>query len=139
MRTASRGALAFSLALLLLPVAGCSVKTFQIRLASFQQSDTNGIWLWRRQSTGTYARACRIEISEPYLLNGTEIVSYDQTCPGGGANGTPMMARVQRLKSKPDQVTLSLLFQTDGVVGIYRATAYNGAAESALSSTFVQL
>jgi len=139
MRTAPRGALAFALALLMLPIAGCSLKPFQVVLAGFQDSDISGIWLWRRQSTGTYARACKIEISQPYLLNGTEIVSYDQTCPGGGANGTPLMTRVQRLKSKPDTVTLALLFQTDGEVGIYRATTYNAAAESALSATFVQL
>jgi len=140
MRTASRGALAFSLALLMLPVAGCSFKSLQIRLVGFNQGDIDGIWLWRRQSSGTYARACKIEISDPFMLKGTEVVSYDQTCPGGGANGTPLMAPVQRRKAEPGTATLQLLFQTDSeVASIYRASAYNKAGESALSSTFLQL
>ena len=139
MCTASRAALAFSLALLLLPAANCSVKALKIQFAGFAQGNIDGIWLWRRQSTGSYSRVCKITISDPYRSNGTEVVSYDQTCPGGGANGTPMMAQVQRLASDPNTVTMVLMFQTNGTIGTYKATAYNAAGESGLSSGTVKL
>ena len=139
MRTAHRGALALALALLLLPAAGCSLKPLQVRLAGFGSGNIDGIWLWRRQSSGAYTRACRFEISDPYPLNGIEIISYDQTCPGGGANGTPMLAQIRRQAGDPSTITVSLLFQTSGAVAAYRATAYNAAGESTMSSTIAQL
>jgi hypothetical protein len=140
MRTAHRGALALSLALPLLTAGSCSFEALKIQLAGFGQGDIDGIWLWRRQSSGAYTRSCRIEISNPFLLNGAEIVSYDQTCPGGGATGIPMQARIQRLPSNPTTITVRLLYLSTGAaVGTYRASAYNAAGESPLSSTIAQL
>ena len=139
MRTARRGALAIALALLVLSAAGCSFESLQIRLSSFGQGQVDGIWLWRLQPTGSYARECRFQISDPYLQHGEEVVAYDQVC-SDGVTGTRFEAQVQRQAGNPASVTLLLWFEPiASTSGTYRATAYNAAGESAMSSTIARL
>ena len=139
MRTARRGTPALALAFLVLFAVGCSVESLKIQLSSFGEGNVDGIWLWRLQPSGVYARECRFQISNPYQENGTEVIYYDEIC-NNGANGPRLEAQVQRPATDSEAATLMLIFQPiDSTPGTYRATAYNASGESAMSSTFVRL
>lgn len=140
LRPVHRGALAFSLALLLLPIGGCTPKLLRIQLGAFRLGDVDGIWIWRRSPTsGRYTRSCRVAISDPYQQNGVEVVSYVESCLNG-LTGAPMQAQVARLASDPDTVSLNLVVEPPSpALSIYRASSFNAAGESALSAASVQL
>jgi hypothetical protein len=138
-RIANRGSRAVCSALLLL-VAGCTLKPVHIQLVAFGNGDVDGIWLWRLQDSGQYARLCHFEISNPYPQNGVEVISYDQSCSDGSPPGSPMQAEVVRLAGSPDTVNLRLEYQPGSrSIGTYRASAYNTSGESGLSSAKIQL
>jgi len=140
LRPMQRGALAFSLALLLLPFAGCAPKLLRIRLIGFRLGDVDGIWMWRMSPTsGAYTRSCLVSLSDAYQQNGVEVVSYVEQCLNG-LTGAPLQAQVVRLASDPDTVSLDLLVEPPAAnLSTYRATSFNAAGESALSASSVQL
>jgi hypothetical protein len=140
LRTVHRGALAFSLALFLLPLGGCAPKLLRIQLIAFRLGDVDGIWIWRwTPALKAYTRSCQISLSDAYQQAGVEVVSYIEACTNG-VTGAPMQAQVVRLASNPDTISLNLVLEppTPGL-STYRATSFNAAGESALSASSVQL
>lgn len=124
-------------ALLLTPTMACNPKTIRVQLPAFGSGDVDGIWLWRLESSG-YQRACRFDLSNPYLSGGREVVDYRQICADGRSSAA-WQATVERLPSNPATVTLALLFQPVGALAPHRATSFNAAGESVLSSSMLSL
>ncbi len=116
----------------------CSVSAVRVELADFGAGRTDGIWLWKPVS-GSYARQCRIDLSDPFWLEGREVVSYLQSCLDGQSPNVPWTAEVERLPSDPETVRLVLVYQRSGTALPHRASAFNAAGESALSSTSLVL
>jgi hypothetical protein len=135
MRSAScrRVALAVA-ALLLVPLAGCELKTVRIQLPGYGNGAIEGVWLWRLDdATGQYVRACRIDFQgRGFTGSGLETVSYVQNCDNGHRMGA-LLAKVTRSASDPGTATLELEYARWESPGMYRASAFNSAGESPLS------
>jgi hypothetical protein len=135
MRSAScrRVALAVA-ALLLVPLAGCELKTVRIQLPGYGNGAIEGVWLWRLDdATGQYVRACRIDFrGRGFTSTGAETVTYVQQCDNGHPMGA-LVAKVARSPSDAATVTLDLEYARWENPGMYRASAFNSAGESPLS------
>ena len=127
-------------ALLLLLVGGCTPRTVHLTLVDFASGDVDGIWLWRQQANGEYARRCLFALSDPDLQSGVEVLYYVRICEGDAAPSSPMQAEIARNAGVPDRVTLRLEYRSgSATIGTYRASAFNDSGESALSSESVRL
>lgn len=138
MRFSSIARLVAALALLVAPVTGCDARVLKVRLPGFGSGAIDGIWLWRLES-GSYRRVCRFDLSDPYLSGDREVLVFWQSCSDGRPESQPWQATVERLSSDPSTVTLALLYQANGPLTPHRATSFNAAGESALSSTSLSL
>jgi len=138
-----RGLLRLSLALAFAigfgSLVGCSAPLLKIQLPGFYNGSVDGVWLWRRLASGYYQRVCRIDFSNAYVAGGTEIVDYQQTCLDGRPPSPPWSAPVARLPGNYSTVTLGLMYRRNGVPLTHKASAFNAAGESALSTTTAQL
>jgi hypothetical protein len=140
MRVRGTTSFVIGLALLLAPLAGCDVVKVRVRLAKFSAGNVDGVWLWRYSAAQrSYQRLCRIKISDPLRRDGRELVSYVQSCADDRPQAPVWQAVVARLAADPDTVELSLLYRRWGEQAPFKATAYNGAGESALSRSTLQL
>lgn len=126
------------LALCALPLVGCKPFTMRVELPAFGTGATDGLWLWK-VSGFYYSRQCRIDISDPYVSGGREVVSYLQSCLDGRPTSVHWVANVERQPSDPSTVQLVLVFQRAGAEALHRATAFNEAGESGFSSTALKL
>jgi hypothetical protein len=122
--------------LLLLPLGGCAACLLRIEVPGFGDGTVEGVWLWRLSTaTGQYERSSRLVFSAPAVAPDGETVDFEQQC-ANGSPGTRASATVEPSPSDPSTATLSLYYTScDGLPGTYRASAYNEAGESALSST----
>lgn len=137
MRSGSRAVvLVLAAALLTAPLTGCDTVPVRVRLASFGSGNVDGLWLWRLQS-GTYQRICRIDLSNPYVSGGTEVLDYRQTCLDGRSSSAPWQAVVERVSSQT--VELRFTYRRAGPFAAHRASAFNQHGESALSSASLNL
>lgn len=138
MQSGSR-AIVFALAaaLLAVPLTGCSTSQVRVRLASFGNGNTDGLWFWRLEN-GSYKRICRINFSNTYVSGGAEVVDYKQTCVDGRSASAPWQATVKRL-SNPSNVELTITYRRAGTLVAHRASSFNQNGESALSTTALQL
>jgi hypothetical protein len=135
---ALRGA-ALALALLSMPMLGCEIRTIQIQLPGYGSGDIDGIWLWK-QVAGTWTRVCRIDFTDHRITAQGEILSYVQNCINGRVRrGIVLPSPVDRLAGTPTTVTLDLYYFRYEDPGSYRATAFNAAGESSLSTTSLPL
>ena len=135
---ALRGA-ALALALLSMPMLGCEIRTIQIQLPGYGSGDIDGIWLWK-QVAGTWTRVCRIDFTDHRITAQGEIVSYVQNCINGRVRrGIVLPSPVDRMAGAPTTVTLELYYFRYEDPGSYRATAFNAAGESSLSTTSLPL
>jgi hypothetical protein len=111
-----------------------------LQLTAFGSGDVDGIWLWRQGSDGSYKRLCRFQLSNSYLQGGVELVSYDQWCMDSSAAAIPMQAQIVRTAGDPNTIAVRLEYQPGNrAVAMFRATAYNAAGESGLSSGVIRL
>jgi hypothetical protein len=141
MHRTSRVRAGFVFTLLALFVLGCGAPvTIHIRLPGFGAGAVNGIWLWKLTPAG-FVRACRFDISDPSLQGGKEMVSYQQSCSDGRPQpqGLVWEAVVTRLASSPSTAELVLSYLPYGAQALYKASAFNSAGESTLSSTVLVL
>lgn len=140
MRIGSRAVvLAFAAALLVAPLTGCTTLKVTVRLPGFANGSVDGLWFWRLEG-GSYKRKCRINLSNPFVSGGREVVNYTQSCVGGGATSAPWQAVVQRQSSNPTTVTLVLVYRRGGSAAApHRASAFNTSGESALSTASLSI
>ncbi|MEB2343594.1 MAG: hypothetical protein OZ948_02510 [Deltaproteobacteria bacterium] len=137
MRLGSRGGVfVFAAALLAAPLSGCDTAPVRVRLTHFGSGNVDGLWFWRLQG-GTYQRVCRIDLSDPYVSGGAEVVDYRQTCLDGRSSSAPWQAAVERVGSQT--VELRLTYRRAGTLAAHRASAFNQHGESALSSASLSL
>jgi hypothetical protein len=129
--------LALAVALLAVPLTGCNTAKVSVRLLSFGNGNTDGLWFWRLEN-GSYKRICRIVLGNPYVSGGVEVVNYQQSCVDGRSSTVAWQATVKRL-SNPANVELTFTYQRAGSPTTHRATAYNADGESPLSSTTLKL
>jgi hypothetical protein len=125
--------------LLLLPCSlGCDYSPLGIVIAGFDEFQVQGIDLWRRdEQTGQYEPAASIVFDRAAAkwsnLQG-EIVAFTTT-----SGGIELPAEVVRDPADPDRVTLRLVYFRVEEPGLYKASLYNAAGESALSSNAITL
>jgi hypothetical protein len=134
----SRVALAF---VLLLLSFGCETRAVKMEIPAFGNGNVDGVWLWRRiEGTGKYKRACRFELDVPQLDQaGTEVLSYLQVCDTPGQAGMNLKATISRLPEDPSTIIVTMWYFRFDQPGQFKASAYNAAGESALSSASLSL
>jgi hypothetical protein len=134
----SRVALAF---VLLLLSFGCETRAVRMEIPAFGNGNVDGVWLWRRvEGTGNYKRACRLELDAPQLDEaGTEVLSYLQVCDTPGQVGMNLKATIDRLPDEPSTIVVTMWYFRFAQPGQFKASAYNAAGESALSSAALSL
>ena len=118
---------------------GCYAPLMKIQLPGFANGNVDGVWLWRQLSSGYFQRVCKIAFSDPYMKGGVEIVDYQQTCLDGRPKTPLWSASVTRSAGNPDTATLTLIIQGNNPPMTNKASAYNAAGESALSTSTVKL
>jgi hypothetical protein len=136
MHRTSRARARLVFTLLALSFLGCRApEEIHIRLPGFGGGAINGIWLWKLTPAG-FVRACRFDISDPSIKGGKEMVSYQQSCVDGRPQpqGLVWQAQVTRLARSPSTAELVLSYLPAGAQAIFKASAFNSAGESALSS-----
>jgi hypothetical protein len=133
-----RVALAF---VLLLLSFGCDTRAVTMELPGFGNGNIDGVWLWRLvEATGTYKRACRLELDAPQLdKTATEVLPYLQVCTTPGQVGVNLKATISRLPADPSAIVVTMWYFRFQQAGQFKASAYNAAGESALSSTALSL
>lgn len=134
-----RGAV-LALALLGLPfTTGCEMRTVQIQLPGYGDGAIDGIWLWK-QISGTWTRVCRIDFTDRRITQQGETLSYVQNCINGKVRrGVVLPTPIARNPSAPSTITVELIYLRYEAAGTYRATAFNAAGESPLSTTSTTL
>ena len=128
-----------ALCLLLAPLSGCLVNQVSMEIPNFGDGDVQGIWLWRfSTTTKQYERDCRVAFSNPDVdATGNEYISYTQQC--GSHADINLAAYIHRSPGDPNTIAVVLLYtRWQAKTGWYRASAYNGAGESALSASAVE-
>jgi hypothetical protein len=142
MGVASRLVRGAALALLLLPLpllTGCQMRTITIQLPGYGDGAIDGVWLWK-QVGGVWTRMCRIDFTDRRITEQGETLSYAQNCINGRERrGVVLATPIARLSGTPTTITVELIYLRYETPGSYRATAFNAAGESALSSTSLPL
>jgi hypothetical protein len=123
------------LLLLLAPLGGCKVSQVSMEIPSFADGGVTGIWLWRYDdTTGQYERDCRVAFAQTDANSKGEYVNYTQQCTN--QLDINLSAFIHPAPTDPNTVTLTLLYtRFQGTPSSYKASAYNSAGESGLSST----
>ncbi len=113
------------------------VKVLRIQIPSFDASRIEGIWLWRLSAeTGEYEPEIEIRLSGVVVEDGREYVEYAQYDPDGNPLGFTPSAELARAGS---EATLALWLVRFGPPGDFKASLYNAAGESGLSSQTLPL
>ena len=121
-----------SLSLCAVALMACTAASVRVELEDFGLGATDGIWLWKAEGT-SFVRQCRIDISDPFVQDGREVVSYLQSCLDDRPESVEWLADVERQSDDSATVQLVLLYQRHGQLEPHRATAFNDAGESILS------
>ncbi len=139
-RKARRAALA--LLLISLPaLSGCEIKSLTVQILGWDAYQVRGLWLWRfDDSAGRFQRDNAVQFHrdrstaqyQDQFPSGAELVVYSSA-----AGNTEMPVRVERDPRDPDRVTLRLWYLRVSDPGVFKATTYNAAGESPLSSSSI--
>ncbi len=136
---------ALMLSLLAFPMLACEPTKMQIQLDGFTSSGIEGIVLHRADSEGTFRPVCEIHFSEFRTIvrrgQSIERIKYVQTCLDGQMD-TPVLVletNVHRPSAGSDAILLDLWYLRFEDPGLYKASAFNAAGESALSAASLPL
>ncbi len=139
MRTRLRKIALATITVAALSLQGCTVGCFTIEIPDFASKAVSGVWLWRLSPvTGVYERDTQFVFGTPAPGEGGERLDY-QAAPTDGSPPLSLTAYVLRDSSNPDEVRLQLLFSRADDPAYYRASTYNGAGDSPLSSEIVPM
>jgi hypothetical protein len=129
-----------ALSLLSMPaLVGCEARSLRVQLPGFAGGTIDGIWLWK-QISGQWTRVCRIDFEDYRITQSGEQISYVQNCINGvAARALVFPTPVERVPGSTTTVEIELVYLRYEAPGSYRATAFNEAGESALSSTSLPL
>lgn len=136
---------ALALALLAIPMLGCEPKKLQIQLDAFTSSEIEGIFLYRQQPAGGFQRVCEIRFSDHRVIarrgETMERIKYVQTCLDGQPNTPALLLEtsVRHPGNNQDAILLDIWYLRFEGPGTYKASAFNAAGESALSSASLPL
>jgi hypothetical protein len=124
-----------TLLLAAVPMLGCEPKEITLALPGFGNGSIDGVWIWHLASSGQYERACRLQLSDTQTTpTGIEILPYVQVCSAADEVGMNMSAKVVRLSGDPSTIIVKLWYFRWVDPGQFKASAYNSAGESPLSS-----
>ena len=142
MRSKARRAAFAALVAMVLPVlTGCEIKTVTVQILGWDAYQVQGLWLWRFDEAQTaFQRDNGIQFHrdrpttqwEPQFPSGAELVAYSFA-----TGSSEMPARVMRDPSDPDRVTLQLWYLRFTEPGVFKASTYNAAGESPLSTSSI--
>jgi hypothetical protein len=120
-------------AALLLSISGCNWVTVAVKILDFNSAQVQGIWLWRADASGSFQRAARYDFSSPQTTSSGEVMEYVVSVPGSSGSVRAEVS-VQRSPTNPNEVALVMIYPRSEASGTYRASSFNAAGESALSS-----
>jgi hypothetical protein len=133
MQRVLRGLIALSSLLLVLPSLGCQFAEFvTIEIPDYDSSSVEGIWIWR-DLDGDYERAAEIKILDHQQEEAGEYVVYSVRDPDG-RELLALPATIVRNELNPSSVQISFFVHVGAGGGTLRASTYNAAGESTLSS-----
>ena len=118
--------------LLMLPATGCNLQQFRIAITDFESADVTGIWMWREDAGGEFERNVEIQLGEPFVEGGVEMVEYTMIDAATQAE-FQFAAPVVRDPANPDRAELDLFSLLWAEGGSYKASTYNEFGESPLS------
>ena len=120
---------------------GCDTRADTMEIPGYGNGNVDGVWLWRlAEATGTYRRACRFELDATQLdATATEVLPYLQVCTTPGQIGLNLRATISRLPADPSTIVVTMWYFRYEAAGQFKASSYNAAGESALSSTTLSL
>jgi hypothetical protein len=128
-----------ALVLAAIPFGGCSLVRFTISIPDFGTKSVAGVWLWRLSTTtGLYVRDTQFVFSPITTSPAGEVMEYSLVL-GDGTPPQELTAFVSRDPNNPDEVAISLLHLQLDAPGYYRASTFNAAGDSPLSSEIVPL
>jgi hypothetical protein len=113
------------------------VKVVRLQLPSFDEGELEGIWLWRRSETsGEFEPVSEIRLGAVVFEGEQEFVEYELLDPSGTSLGLTLSAAVDRSGPVPQLALWVLRFAESGA---FKASVYNAAGESPLSTQTVRL
>jgi len=128
-----------SLVLSVLPLGGCQLECFTITIPDFASKAVQGVWLWRLSTaTGAYERDTQFTFGPIEVAAAGDTVTYS-TSPAGGSSPVSVTTYITRDPAQSDQVTVQLIYSRTADPGSYRASTYNTAGDSPLTSDTVSL
>lgn len=124
---------AWALAVLMLMLfSGCrGAATFHVVVPDFDSAAVSGLWLWRGNGTGGFARHTRFTFRGTAVHDGVEVLTYTIRRVGGTAS--LWTVPVERDVAGRGSVLLHLLAGVEQVPAAWRATTWNAFGESAPS------
>lgn len=112
------------------------VNVLRLQLPSFDD-ELEGLWLWRQsEATGEFEAVSEIRLGETVVENGQEFVEYEILDPAGNSLGPKFSSAVDRTGTSPQLALWVIRFSQPGD---FKASVYNAAGESGLSSQSIPL
>lgn len=134
MRHASRTVLGLALAFLItIPLSGCELRQIRLMIPDFDSSLVEGVQVWRLDdATGQPVAVGQLTFSEPYVLQGEEVVDYTQL-HADGSEGITVFTRLVRDPANPDTISIELAYDRLEPEGWFKISTFNSLGDSALS------
>jgi hypothetical protein len=128
-----------AIALLMIPMGGCTWVNFMVRIPDFDTAEVAGLWMWRfSTASGVYERTNRITFAGVTEQAGAESLKYEIRDQSDQLLGMTMTTEVARDAANADSVTLDLWYARFSPPGAYKVSTYNTAGESVLSQNTAQ-
>ncbi|MCG8591494.1 MAG: hypothetical protein MJE66_19540 [Proteobacteria bacterium] len=137
-RTLRRSAVTLLLFALTLPLFACEgTERVALLIPGFEEQDVQGIWMWKlSDETGEYERFAEIRFGEVQEYGaGVRWIEYTQSRVDGPLSLTFPAA----LLDDTGGVQLELLLVLGDAPGLYKASSFNEAGESELSTQTLEV
>ena len=128
------------LLLAMAPLSGCEgFGQVRLKIPDYQSANVRGITIWNRDpATGEFVPCSIYKLGEIVEVDGQEYVEFRLVDERVNTRPT-LNALVGRDPSNPDALTIWLPVLTNGDETILRASTFNEAGESGLSSKTIEL
>ena len=140
MQHAVRWGLGVALVFLIsIPLCGCDLSKLHVIIPDFDSNRVAGVQVWRLDDGSQQPVAGgQLSFSEPYILQGHEVVDYTQV-HADGSEGVTFFARVMRDPANPDTVSLDLGYERLEEAGWFKVSTFNsqGSSELSLNQTYL--
>ena len=124
------------------PFFGCGwLQSITVVISDFDSNDIQGVWVWREDvADGSYQRETEIRLEEPFMDSGQQFLRYSVRTPAGEQQLNIRTPIVRPNAGNPDAAQLTFfIVLSNGQAGSFKASTYNDAGESTLSTQTLDL